>query len=131
MVFAFEHRRTFWEGLTPIVLSLFTAFLLLLPLILQPNFTRVLQDVNTFTFSHRELMLLPFGTWIANIGHVLFSFVFYCGPIFVLGLVYGFHKISKKKLLMLCFFAFGLIGLPVLSSSFILGKEAFLSSLTT
>ncbi len=83
------------------LLSLFLipiiSIFLCLPLILHPNFHKMMSDVSTFSFSISELLQFPFSPWLNNITHFVVASFIYIGPLFYIGLYYGLRNIIKNK----------------------------------
>lgn len=108
--------RTKFRGVTilPVIFALSVCVIFILPLVVQPLFHRVLSDVNTFTFTIRELFEFPIKTWLGNVLHVLYGFFIYGSPLFVLGLIRGLQDLRRKKVLLLLGIAGALLFLPLL-----------------
>lgn len=90
----------------------FIFILTILPLIIHPDFPKLLTDVNHFAFTLPELLKFPVQIWYQNILQILLSLLLYLGPISLFALITeGIYHSASYRFLIIWFIPFILISL--------------------
>ncbi|MEK7070737.1 MAG: glycosyltransferase family 39 protein, partial [Patescibacteria group bacterium] len=113
--------RSLWRSRTKLISNtasiVLPVFFISLPLIFLPNFSKVLSEPGSFSFSLHELISFPITSWALNFVYAFYGYMIYFTPIvFLFGLI-GAYTYRKEKSLAPLYF----LGLMILFSIF-LGK---------
>lgn len=103
-----------FSNILPIVLAVSTGLLFVIPLVSQPNFDQVVQNVSLYNFTKKELFRLPVSLWISNVIEVIYSLLIYGGPLFYLALIFCIRKKPIGRLTWLWACTLVLFAIPII-----------------